>query len=224
MIEAFTRELTAGGGSLIAQTSYDSTGHDYGVELESVLRTSDSQARRQRLQTVLGTKLNFEPRHRADIEFVFIVPENATNARLLAPQLRYYYAGDIASYSLSNAYDSDSTDANRDIDGLRYPEMPWMVGGDSSIDAIRSSIEQAWGNRVAWRSRLFAFGYDACQLMLALSGAHGHPADVQVAGLTGLLRVDATGRVQRSLIWVQMRDGEPKRLADDAPPAAAASP
>ncbi len=220
VIDAFARELAAGGGSLIAQTSYDSAGHDYGLELEAILRVSDSQARRQHLQNVLGTKLNFEPRHRADIEFVFIVPESATNARLLAPQLRYYYAGDIASYSLSNAYDSDSTDANRDIDGLRYPEMPWMIIGDSRIDAIRSSIEQAWGNRVAWRSRLFAFGYDACQLMLALSGAHGRPGDVQSDGLTGLLRVDATGRVQRSLIWVQMRDGEPRRLADDAPAAA----
>jgi outer membrane PBP1 activator LpoA protein len=216
VIDAFTRELLAGGGSLISAASYDSAGHDYGVELESVLRVSDSEARHQRLQTVLGTKLNFEPRHRADIEFVFIVPESATNARLMAPQLKYYYAGDIPSYSLSIAYDSDSTDANRDIDGLRYPDMPWMVSGDSSIDAIRSSVEQAWGSRVAWRSRLFAFGYDACQLMLALSSAHNNAAAVQVAGLTGQLHIDGAGRVERALIWVQIRDGEPRRLSADA--------
>jgi outer membrane PBP1 activator LpoA protein len=38
-------------------------------------------------------------------------------------------------------------------------------------------------------------------------------AEVQVAGLSGQLHFDPKGRVQRDLIWVQMRDGEPKRLS-----------
>jgi hypothetical protein len=220
VIDAFTRELTAGGGGLITQAVYDPSEHDYSYELKDILRVEDSDARHVHLQNVLGTKLNFEPRHRGDIEFVFIVPASATNARLIQPQLKFFYSGDIPSYSLSNAYEPDSTDANRDIDGLLYPDMPWMVSDDASLDAIRSNIEQAWGNGVAWRSRLFAFGYDACQLMLALSGGHQKLADVQVAGLTGQLHFDANGRVQRDLIWVQSRDGEPKRLtvsAGDSP-------
>lgn len=220
VIDAFARELTAGGGSLITQTVYDPAEHDYSYELKNILRVEDSDARHAHLQNVLGTKLNFEPRHRGDIEFVFIVPASAINARLIQPQLKFFYAGDIPSYSLSNAYEPDSTDANRDIDGLLYPDMPWMVSGDSSLDAIRDNIEQAWGNGVAWRSRLFAFGYDACQLMLALSGGRQKLADVQIAGLSGQLHFDPNGRVQRDLIWVQLRDGEPRRLpvsAGDSP-------
>jgi len=220
VIDAFTRELIAGGGGLITQAVYDPSEHDYGYELKSILQVEDSDARHVHLQNVLGTKLNFEPRHRGDIEFVFIVPESATNARLIQPQLKFFYAGDIPSYSLSNAYEPDSTDANRDIDGLLYPDMPWMVSDDGSLDAVRSSIEQAWGNGVAWRSRLFAFGYDACQLMLALSGGRQKLADVQIAGLSGQLHFDPNGRVQRDLIWVQPRDGEPRRLtvsAGDSP-------
>ncbi|MFI4906437.1 MAG: penicillin-binding protein activator [Steroidobacterales bacterium] len=216
VIDAFARELTAGGGSLITQTVYDPAEHDYSYELKNILRVEDSDARHAHLQNVLGTKLNFEPRHRGDIEFVFIVPASAINARLIQPQLKFFYAGDIPSYSLSNAYEPDSTDANRDIDGLLYPDMPWMVSGDGSLDAIRDNIEQAWGNGVAWRSRLFAFGYDACQLMLALSGGRQKLADVQIAGLSGQLHFDPNGRVQRDLIWVQLRDGEPKRLPDSA--------
>ena len=182
------------------------------------LRAQGHPARRRqrraspRLQNVLGTKLNFEPRHRGDIEYVFVVPESATNARLIEPQLKFFYAGDIPSYSLSNAFEPEATDANRDADGLMYPDMPWMVSDDASLDAIRGNIEQAWGNGVAWRSRLFAFGYDACQLMLALSGGRQKLAEVQIAGLSGQLHFDAQGRVQRELIWVQLRDGEPKRL------------
>jgi outer membrane PBP1 activator LpoA protein len=213
VIDAFTRELTAGGGSLISQTVYDPAEHDYSYELKSVLRIDDSDERHLRLQNVLGTKLNFEPRHRGDIEFVFIVPASATNARLMQPQLKFFYAGDIPSYSVSTAYEPDSTDANRDIDGLMYPDMPWLVSDDGSLDAIRSGIEQAWGNSVAWHSRLFAFGYDACQLMLVMAGGRVKLAEVQIAGLSGQLHFDASGRVQRELIWVQVRDGEPKRLA-----------
>jgi outer membrane PBP1 activator LpoA protein len=212
VIEAFTRELVAGGGSLISQTLYDPAEHDYSDELKGMLRIDDSEARHARLQNVLGSKLNFEPRHRGDIEFVLVVPESATNARLIEPQLKFYYAGDIPSYSLSNAYEPDSTDANRDIDGLMYPDMPWMIGDDPGLDTIRASVDQAWGTSVAWRSRLFAFGYDACQLMLSMSGGRQKLADVQVAGLSGQLRFDARGRVQRELIWVQVRDGEPHRL------------
>jgi outer membrane PBP1 activator LpoA protein len=220
VIDAFTRELTAGGGSLISQIVYDPAAHDYSYELKSILRVDDSDARHVHLQNVLGTKLNFEPRHRGDIEFVIIVPESATNARLMEPQLKFFYAGDIPSYSLSNAYEPDSTDANRDIDSLMYPDMPWMVSDDGGLDAIRSSIEQGAGNGVAWRSRLFAFGYDACQLMLAMSGGQQKLTDVQVAGLSGQLHFDPRGRVQRALIWVQVRDGEPRRLtvsASDSP-------
>jgi uncharacterized protein len=216
--DAFTRELAAGGGSLIAVASYDPAGHDYGNELRDVLHIDDSNARAQRLQTVLGGKLNFEPRRRADIQFVFIASASATTSRLIEPQLKYFYAGDIPSYSLSNAYEPDSTSSNQDIDGLMYPDMPWMVSGDGSIDEIRNSIAQAWEGRAAWRSRLFAFGYDACQLMLAMSAKGRNPLDAQVAGLTGTLHFDPDRRVLRDLIWVQIRNGEPRRLADSSAP------
>jgi outer membrane PBP1 activator LpoA protein len=216
VIEAFTRELTAGGGSLISQTLYDPAEHDYSYELKPLLRIEESEARHARLQSVLGSKLNFEPRHRGDIDFVFLVPASATNARLIEPQLKFFYAGDIPSYSLSTAYEPESTDANRDIDGLMYPDMPWMISDDASLDTLRASVEQAWGDGVAWRSRLFAFGYDACQLMLAMSGGHQKLGDVQVAGLSGQLHFDPKGRVQRDLIWVQVRDGEPRRLGASA--------
>jgi outer membrane PBP1 activator LpoA protein len=212
VIDAFSHELAADGGSLISQAQYDSSETDYGDQLRSILRVADSEARHQRLQSAFGTKLNFEPRHRADIEFVFLITERATNARLLVPQLKYFYAGDIPTYGLSTAYEADSTDANRDIDGLMFPDMPWLLADDGGIEAVRTTVSQAWDGKSAWRSRLFAFGYDACQLMVAMSGAHRDLTQIEVAGLTGQLHFDARGRVLRDLIWVQVRDGEPRRL------------
>ncbi len=224
---AFERELTLGGGSVIAEATYDPAGHDYGDELKSILGIDDSQARHDRLERVLGTKLNFVPRHRGDIQFVFIIPYapyGPINARLIESQLRYYYAPDIPSYSIPEAYEPDTLDANQDIDGLMYPDMPWMVDAQGAVADLRSSIGQAWGNRADWHSRLFAFGYDACQLMLAMSAPYSNPSSVQIDGLTGQLHFDADRRVQRDLIWVRIDNGDPRPLAASAAPAPAATP
>jgi outer membrane PBP1 activator LpoA protein len=222
VMDAFMRVLNGGGGSIVAEVSYDGANYDYGDQLRSVLRVADSESRHARLERALGTKLNYAPRHRADLEFVFIAAPSATDARLIEPQLRYFYAGDIPSYSISNAYEPDSLAANQDIVGLTYPDMPWMIKGEGNVDDIRNNVGQLWGTRTAWRSRLFAFGYDACQLMLAMSGQH-NPAEVRIDGLTGQLHFDATRRIQRDLLWVRVnRDGEPKQVAQN--PAAAPPP
>jgi hypothetical protein len=66
---------------------------------------------------------------------------------------------------------------------------------------------------------LFAFGYDACQLMLAMSSSPSGSGYVRIEGLTGLLHFDANRRVLRDIIWVRVnRDGDPRPLA--AGPAA----
>ena len=64
------------------------------LSITEVLRISESNARHKRLESVLGTKLQFEPRRRSDIEFIF-APAQANTERLLRPQLRFHYAGDI---------------------------------------------------------------------------------------------------------------------------------
>ena len=45
-----------------------------------MLHIGDSRARAKRLQTVLGIKLDFEPRPRGDIEFVFAASQRTPRA------------------------------------------------------------------------------------------------------------------------------------------------
>ena len=71
-----------------------------------ILRISDSRARHKRLESILGTKLEFEPRRRADLEFIF-APAQASMERLLRPQLRFHYAGDVPTYATSDAFEPD---------------------------------------------------------------------------------------------------------------------
>ena len=213
VLSAFRQELTAGGGELIGSEMIDTARTDFSSSIISVLRISDSTARARRLEAVLGTKLVFEPRRRADIGFIF-APARANIERLLRPQLRFHYAGDIATYATSDAFEPDPR-ANEDLEGLMFPDMPWMLGGDLA-DAVRSAAHDAWPSGGPHRGRLFAFGFDAYRLAVALRNP-GVAGNLSVDGLTGRLTLDAERHVRRELLWAQLHNGELHLLPAAAP-------
>jgi outer membrane PBP1 activator LpoA protein len=208
VLAAFRQELQAGGGDLVASGVIDSGRTDYSATIKDVLRISESTARDHRLESILGTKLQFEPRRRNDIEFIF-APAQANMERLLRPQLRFHYAGDIPTYATSDAFEPDVR-ANEDLDGLMFPDMPWMLGGDLA-EAVRATTREAWPTGGPHRGRLFAFGFDAFRLAQALRYVGGN-GTISVEGLTGRLSLDADRRVHRDIGWAQLHDGELKLL------------
>jgi outer membrane PBP1 activator LpoA protein len=213
VLAAFTQELQAGGGTLLAQAAFDAGLADYSPEITQVLRISDSRARAKRLESVVGAKLEFEPRPRGDIEFIFAASQVNT-ARLLLPQLRFHYVGGVPTYATSDSYEPSSS-ANQDLEGLLFPDMPWMLGSELA-DSVHDAARAAWPNDGPNRNRLFAFGFDAYLLAAAL---HNQPGATQlnVAGLTGQLSLDAERRVHRELVWGTLHNGQPHTVP--APPA-----
>jgi outer membrane PBP1 activator LpoA protein len=224
VLSAFKQELEAGGGALFAAVTVDPAQTDYSDPVMEVLRISDSQARRKRLESVLGTKLEFEPRRREDLEFIF-APGQASMERLLRPQLRFHYAGDVPTYATSDAFEPDPR-SNQDLEGLMFPDGQWMLGGDLA-EAVRSAVHDAWPNGGPRLGRLFAFGFDAYRLAVALREQRGATSAVNIEGLTGRLNIDADRRVHRDLNWAQLHDGEIKLLQSPGqqmpPPAAPAT-
>jgi outer membrane PBP1 activator LpoA protein len=208
VLAAFRQELQAGGGDLIGTGVIDNARTDYSTTITEVLRINDSTARYHRLESVLGTKLQFEPRRRNDIEFIF-APAQANMERLLRPQLRFHYAGDIPTYATSDAFEPDVR-ANEDLDGLMFPDMPWMLGGDLA-EAVRATTREAWPAGGPHRGRLFAFGFDAFRLAQALRYV-GMSGTISVEGLTGRLSLDPDRRVHREIGWAQLHEGELKLL------------
>ena len=211
---AFDEELRAAGGQVLGQSTFNAADKDYAASIMQVLRTDNSRARQQRIQATIGQKLEFEPRRRADIQFIF-APSQPLAARLLRPQLRFHLAGDIPTYTLGDAYEPHPT-ANEEIDGVMFPDMPWMLGDEGISAQVRAASNEAFGDSAARRGRLFAFGYDA----MRLAGSLQRGAPINPDGLTGTLSLDAHGRVRRELEWVRIRDGAPTPL--DTPPATAA--
>ena len=225
VLAAFREALTAGGGTLLAAAKFDPLATSYQPAITDVLRIDESTARLKRVESIVGGKLQFQPRRRGDIEFIF-APSSAPTARLLTPQLKYFGAGNLPTYATSEAYEPNPT-ADEDLEGLELPLMPWMLGSGLA-DSVRLAASSAWPAGGPPRDRLFAFGFDAYRLMMALrqaptAGAGQAPsaASISLEGLTGDLTVDPSGRVHRGLDWAEVHGGEPRPLP---PPQSGQSP
>ncbi|HEY2036207.1 MAG TPA: penicillin-binding protein activator, partial [Steroidobacteraceae bacterium] len=208
VLGAFTQQLESGGGTVLGSTMIDTTQADYSDRIKQVLGIDQSSDRLDKLESLLGTRLEFVPRRRDDIQFIF-APASASIERQLQPQLRFYYAGGIPAYATSEAFEPDPR-ANQDLDGLMFPGMPWMLGSPLA-EAVRAAASQAWPAGGPSRSSLFAFGFDAYRLAEALRENRA-PSSVDLNGLTGQLTLGPDGRVQRQLIWAQLHGGEVTEL------------
>jgi outer membrane PBP1 activator LpoA protein len=208
VLAAFTQQLESGGGTVLASTMIDLSQSDYSDAIQQVLRIDQSRDRLQRLESLLGTRLEFVPRRRDDIQFIF-APAPAAAERLLQPQLRFYYAAGIPAYATSDAFEPDPR-ANQDLEGLMFPEMPWMLGSPLA-EAVRSAARQAWPSGGPARGRLFAFGFDAYRIAQALR-EKGSPSALDLSGLTGELTLEPDARIHRQLVWAQLHDGEARQL------------
>jgi len=189
---AFADELSRLGGSLLASQRYESQRADFSDIIKQVLEVHAAKG---------------EPStHRADATFVFI-SGNASSARQIMSQLRFHYAGDVPVYAMSSAFEPDAN-ANSDVNGMVFPDMPWMVSGEPVTAQIRESVRSAWPARTARRDRLYAFGFDAYRLIPVLQGKSGESAR-GMSGVTGHLRLDDHNRIRRELEWTQIKNGVP---------------
>jgi outer membrane PBP1 activator LpoA protein len=210
VLASFREEFEAGGGTLLG--SQVLRGRDLGPAVRSALGIDASRGRHQRLQSLLGTSLVFQPRRRGDVDLLF-APGQPGIVRQLRSQLQFEAAADIPMYSISDAWDGR---VDADLNGLVFTDMPWMIAPRSGRSAtLRSEVEAAWGD-LRGRGRLFALGHDAWIVQEGLRTGRFAAGRGELEGVTGQLALDDARRVQRGLRWAEVRNGT-LRLLDDAP-------
>ena len=213
VVAAFREELAAGGGTVLDQQAYDPARSEFTPQITAALRIDESRARHKRIESIVGGKLQFEPRRRADIDFIFAAGQPVALRQIL-PQLRFFYAGSVPTYMTSDGFDPD-VGANRDIDGVLFPDMPWMLQEQGSVADTRTATQAAWADKGLRLPRLFAFGYDAGQLVLALRNPQWQ---WPLGGVTGRLTPDAQRRIRRELDWAQIaKSGKPQAVGNPTP-------
>jgi outer membrane PBP1 activator LpoA protein len=208
---AFATEWQQLGGEILEAEHYDNSRTDHGKIISSVLNLEDSKARQQQLSRHLGTRLEFEPRRRQDVDFVFLVA-SSRQARLIRPQLRFYRASSLPVYTTSRVY-SGQPDAAKDADmnGIIFCDMPWTLENSGSSDHLQQTINASWPNNASRYRRLYALGIDAYRLTPYL-GELGNNMFGAYHGVTGNLSLGARGHINRSLRCAKFSRGIPVLL------------
>lgn len=202
---AFTREWRELGGEVVIDNEFSSGG--YSSMVQQALLIDQSQARRQELQRLLGSVLEFEPRRRQDVDMIFLMTD-PEQGRQIRPTLSFHFAGDIPIYSTSHIYTGEANpSSNRDLNGIRFNTMPWLLEGDYPEKRALSEHAQA----PAAFSRLHALGVDAFRLYPRLPQLR-QIEQARLYGATGALRIRPGGRLERELEWAHFQGGNARPL------------
>lgn len=197
---AFAEEFAAAGGQLVDQADYVPSTADFNDLLRRLLRTTG-----QRGSTP-----------RADAQFIFVAAQ-PVHGRLIRTQLRFNYASALPMYATSDIFDLTGQ-GNNDLDGVIFPDMPWVLDPHGVPSAAREAVERALPGQSGQLGRLHAFGYDAFQLIDELRRLRAG-GTTPLPGMTGRLAVDPQGRVRRELDWAQVVNGRPAPLPVSLPGA-----
>ena len=120
----------------------------------------------------------------------------ARAARLLAPQFRFHFAGDLPTYATSLIYDAATT-TDPDLNGVIFADTPWLLAPGADAVELRETLRRFWPQRTTRWLRLYGLGFDAYRMIPLLSnGAQGFAS---VPGMSGDLWLDPQGRVRRRL-------------------------
>ena len=210
VLSSFATEFEGLGGTLLEYRNYEPNAQDFSFEIENLMGLSQSVQRYQRLRANIGGPLQFDPRRRQDIDFVFLAAD-AKAGRLIKSQLKFHYAGELPVYSTSFIYTMDGR-SDSDLNDVMFADAPWVVSPPAWIADYPSIYNEYWPaeKRLA---RLHAMGYDAYHLVGELFNAREGNMD-EIKGATGRLFLTADGRVHRRLAWARFERGQPVALPD----------
>ena len=175
--------------------------------ISRLLETDRSRERVKQINSLITQALEADPHSRLDIDAIYVIADPVqtqlfkpfvdVSVSQTAPRIPVYASSRSHSTSL------DSTE-QRDLNGLTFTEMPWMLNDKHSAE-LRQQYKKLFPDQDETLQRLFAMGYDAYQLVGSLKQQQTLPATI-FPGLTGQLRLDSNGSIVRRLSWAQYRN------------------
>lgn len=191
-MELALRERWQALGGSTADVATFSGQDDYSAGVKSGLGIAASEQRRRQVRDMLATNVEFTPRRRQDLDAIFMLARNGPEARALKPLLAFHYAGALPVYATSSVYSGVPDSRDKDLDGLRLVELPWLL---DSNPTLKRAIAQEDRDRYP---RLNALGADAYRLQNRLVQLQAGP-DALLKGDTGLLTMNPRLQIQREL-------------------------
>ncbi|MFC3193144.1 penicillin-binding protein activator [Marinicella sediminis] len=208
MTKAFAQRFVDLGGQITYNSYFQPAQNDYSAQLRQVLGLVESQLRARNLQQFLKLNLNAEEVVRADVDAIFLAARPAF-ARLMIPQLKFHRAADIPVYATSHVFDGlNNEQHNKDLEGVIFAISPIEIEAPYLFEILSFDL-----NKINSDKKLFAFGFDAYQLIARLEWMSRVNTGM-IEGLTGDIRLGLTKTFRRSLLWAVYRNGLVRSLQD----------
>lgn len=213
--QAFRQRWEEIGGKVVEQQSYTVAKNNFSDPIKKMLDIDESRARYRKLSRLLNKKLKYSPRRRKDVDFIFLAA-HPRQARQIRPQLKFFHAASVPVYSTSHIFTGNlNPERDRDMDGMRFGDMPWVLSETTIHRGLRNDIESQISKEGTKHQRLYALGVDAFNIIAALNTLKRYPYE-RYQGETGSLSLDGKQQIKRQLSWVYFRSGRPVMLEQEA--------
>lgn len=215
MMQAFSQRYTELGGYLADTATFLPGEADHSGTIRDLLALADGQRRKQAVERLVGSELEYVPHARTDADALFLAA-HPEQARLIRPQLRFFQAVNLPVYGSSHLYSGGPSPGNdSDLNGVIFCDAPWMLAGEG-MTPPRPLVADRFPGAGGGLGRLYALGADAYRLIPYLPWLADHPGD-EYNGLSGSLLLDQDNRIHRRLAWGRFEGGAPVPVARPLP-------
>jgi outer membrane PBP1 activator LpoA protein len=185
---AFSNAWEFTGGRIVEAQTYNPKKTDYSFAIKQLLNYNDKTSR---------------TRIRQDAD-VIILAGRPREARLLNPQLRFYWATNIPIYATSQIY-SGRPNPSRDMDlnNITFCDAPWLFSQTYQGQLSMQNQENNWRQFPSQYLRLFAMGIDSYGLLPYLDAMTNN----HYPGATGKLILNQQNHIKRQLVCAKFTEG-----------------
>lgn len=205
-VTSFSEQWLSLGGEIVKDYRYKEKS-GYSDLIKNAVHIQNSEERKNKIRSIIGQNIEFEPRRRKDVDFIFLYSQ-ASQARQIKPILAFHYSGDIPVYAIKDIYNGkEDKKRDRDLNNIRFTTLPWFF--EENLPEKRAI---ATYNRGANYQSLYALGVDAYHIhprlrqLLEVKQAHFY-------GTTGKLSVDEKQKIKREQIWAMFENGSAVSVA-----------
>jgi len=187
------------------------------AQLKNSLGVYKSQQRIEDIDKRIRQKIKTEARNRRDIDMIYLIG-SPNETRLLKPYIDvsispFARAIPIFASSRSHSDNADSSDS-RDLTGLKFTEMPWLLTSKQQNQPLKQLNKAIWPDRSDSLQRIFAMGYDSLSLIDKFQQLKENNY-IRHYGQTGVLKLNEQGILTRSLLWGNYRKDKVEEIAMD---------
>ncbi|WP_286263141.1 penicillin-binding protein activator [Thalassotalea atypica] len=214
--QAFSKEWYRLSGKNIENISF-AQGKKMQENLKSSLDVDKSQDRINGIDSRIKQTIKAEARNRRDVDMIYIIG-SPVQTRLLKPYIDVSispFADAIPIYASSRSHSARTDESEtRDLTGLTFTEMPWMLPSKQQNRALFNLTNSLFPNRSDSLQGIFAMGYDSVALIDIIPHMQQRKY-VRHYGQTGILKLESNNVLTRSILWGRYQKSRVQEIVMD---------